>query len=82
MSSVAFIPIILGIVGLIGAFGIYRAVLRYSPGSGKVSEIGEMIHRGALVFIRREYSYLAIFVAVVAVLIPVSYTHLTLPTKD
>ncbi len=69
MSSVAFIPIILGIVGLIGAFGIYRAVLRYSPGSGKVSEIGEMIHRGALVFIRREYSYLAIFVAVVAVLI-------------
>ncbi|GIS90979.1 MAG: hypothetical protein CM1200mP20_10200 [Pseudomonadota bacterium] len=45
MSSVAFIPIILGIVGLIGAFGIYRAVLRYSPGSGKVSEIGEMIHR-------------------------------------
>ena len=28
-----------------------------------------MIHRGALVFIRREYSYLAIFVAVVAVLI-------------
>ena len=72
MSPVAFVPIILGIVGLIGAFAIYRAVLRYPPGSGKVSEIGEMIHRGALVFIRREYSYLAIFVAVVAVLILIS----------
>ena len=69
MSSVAFIPIVLGLIGLIAAFGIYRAVLRYSPGTGKVTEIGDMIHHGALAFMRREYSYLAIFVAVVAVLI-------------
>ena len=68
MSSVAFIPIVLGLIGLIAAFGIYRAVLQYAPGTGKVTEIGEMIHHGALVFIRREYTYLAIFVAVVAVL--------------
>ena len=44
MSSVAFIPIVLGLIGLIAAFGIYRAVLRYTPGTGKVTEIGEMIH--------------------------------------
>ena len=72
MSSVAFIPIVLGLIGLIAAFGIYRAVLQYAPGTGKVTEIGEMIHHGALVFIRREYTYLAIFVAVVAVLILIS----------
>ena len=67
MSSVAFIPIVLGLIALIAAFGIYRAVLRYAPGTGKVTEIGALIHKGALVFIRREYTYLAVFVAVVAV---------------
>ena len=34
MSSVAFIPIVLGLIGLIAAFGIYRAVLQYDPGTG------------------------------------------------
>ena len=72
MSSVAFIPIVLGLIGLIAAFGIYRAVLRYAPGTGKVTEIGDLIHKGALVFVRREYTYLAVFVAVVAVLIWIS----------
>ena len=69
MSSVALIPVVLGVIGLLAAFVIYRSVLAYSPGTGKVSEIGEKIHNGALVFMRREYSYLAIFAIFVGVLI-------------
>ena len=72
MSSIALIPVVLGVVGLLAAFIVYRSVLSYSPGGGKVVEIGEKIHRGAMVFMRREYSYLAIFVIVVGALIFIS----------
>ena len=69
LTSVALIPVVLGVLGLIAAFGIYRIVLKYPEGTGKVAAIAELIHRGALVFIRREYSFLGIFVVVVAALI-------------
>ena len=72
MSSVALIPVVLGVIGLLAAFVVYRSVLAYSPGTGKVTEIGEKIHKGALVFMRREYSYLAIFVIVVGAAIFIS----------
>ncbi|XXK28486.1 sodium-translocating pyrophosphatase [Arenicellales bacterium nBUS_45] len=72
MSSIALIPAVLGVVGLLAAFIVYRSVLSYSSGSGKVVDIGEKIHRGAMVFMRREYSYLAIFVIVVGALIFIS----------
>ena len=66
------IPVVMGILGLIVAWLVYRMIQKYSPGSGKVAEIGEQIHRGAMVFIRREYTYLGIFVVVVAALIAIS----------
>ena len=72
MFSAAYIPIVLGLIGLLAALGFYRAVLSYSEGAGKVVEIANQIHRGALVFMRREYLYLAIFVIVVGAGILVS----------
>ena len=66
------LPMILGAFGLLAAFLVYRMVLKYSAGEGKVTEIGDQIHRGAMVFMRREYTYLLVFVAVVAVLIYIS----------
>jgi K(+)-stimulated pyrophosphate-energized sodium pump len=69
MSLEALIPIVLGVLGLLAAFRIYRQVLEYPEGTGKLSEIASLIHRGAMVFMRREYTYLAIFAVVVAILI-------------
>ncbi len=66
------LPVILGVVGLFVALLIYRMILKYPAGEGKVAEIGDQIHRGAMVFMRREYTYLLMFVAVVAVLIFIS----------
>ena len=62
-------PVVLGIFGLFAAFIIYRIVLRYSPGEGKVREISEEIHVGAMTFMRREYSILFIFAAIVTLAI-------------
>ncbi len=65
----SFVPIGLGALGLLAALGLYFVVLRYPSGEGKVREIAEAIHLGAMVFLRREYSILAVFVLVVAILL-------------
>ena len=70
--SMTLIPPVLGVLGLIAAFIIYGLVMRYPGGEGKVKSIGEAIHHGAMVFMRREYTVLAIFSAVILVLIFIS----------
>jgi K(+)-stimulated pyrophosphate-energized sodium pump len=70
--SETWIPVILGVFGLGTAFWLYHLVLRYPGGEGKAAEIAEAIHHGAMVFLRREYSILFVFVVVVALLIAIS----------
>ena len=72
MSFVNYIPAVLGILGLVAAFVVFSMVKAYPGGTGKVADIGDKIHRGAMVFMRREYSILAIFAAVVLVLVLIS----------
>ncbi|MFC1542343.1 sodium-translocating pyrophosphatase [Pseudomonadota bacterium] len=66
------IPVIFGVIGLVVAWFIYRDVLKYHAGEGAVLEIAEAIHQGAMVFMRREYSVLTVFIAVVAVFLILS----------
>ncbi|MEC9314778.1 MAG: sodium-translocating pyrophosphatase [Pseudomonadota bacterium] len=61
MTSLSTVPAILGIFGLLCAFLVYKKVKSHSPGSGNVVDIGDQIHLGAMVFMRAEYSRLAIF---------------------
>lgn len=63
------LPFTLGILGLVVSFWIYRSVLRYPQGSSKVVEISDAIHVGAMAFMRREYSILFVFAALVTVMI-------------
>ncbi|MET0116593.1 MAG: sodium-translocating pyrophosphatase [Sedimenticola sp.] len=69
MSIYIWLPPLLGIVGLVVAFGIYRQVMTYSTGNEKVTRISEHIHTGAMVFMRREYRMLILFAAVLLVLL-------------
>jgi len=61
MFSLEMIPIYLGLIGLITAYFLYKFILRFPAGSGKIIEISEEIHLGAMTFIRKEYSILFIF---------------------
>nr|MBX2886134.1 sodium-translocating pyrophosphatase [Granulosicoccus sp.] len=54
------------------AWMVYKMILQQPAGEGKVVEISDMIHKGAMVFMRTEYLYLSVFVAVVAVLLLIS----------
>ncbi len=69
MSVAGIIPIALGGVGLYAAYKVYGKVKEYDGGEGKVKEIAEEIHLGAMVFIQREYKILAGFAAIVLLLL-------------
>jgi K(+)-stimulated pyrophosphate-energized sodium pump len=58
-----------GLIGLVLAFIIYRYVLTFSPGSDVMVEIMDRIHDGAMVFLKREYKIIAIFVVIVFLLL-------------
>ncbi len=58
-----------GIAGLIIAYIIYRIILSHDAGSDKMQAIAELIHDGAMVFLKAEYQILSIFVLIVAALL-------------
>ena len=69
MAGYEFVPLVLGIVGLGVAFYIYKVVLQYSEGEDTIKKIADQIHLGAMVFMRSEYSILAIFAAILFILL-------------
>jgi K(+)-stimulated pyrophosphate-energized sodium pump len=56
---------IIGLLGLAFALGLYFLVKKYPRGNTTMIEISDAIHSGAMVFLRREYTFIIIFVAVV-----------------
>jgi K(+)-stimulated pyrophosphate-energized sodium pump len=69
MINTALIPPVFGVVGLIVAFIIFGLVKRYDEGPENIRKIGDAIHQGAMVFMRREYTMLAGFAAVLLVIL-------------
>jgi K(+)-stimulated pyrophosphate-energized sodium pump len=67
MNTLLMAPI-LGVIGMVVAFVVYQLVMKYPDGEDKVKKIGDQIHNGALAFMKTEYKYLLIFVAVLVVL--------------
>lgn len=61
MLTSAVMPISLGILGLVAAFMVYARILQTPSGDGRVKEIADEIHLGAMVFMASEYKRLAIF---------------------
>jgi len=65
MQILAVIIPLLGIAGLIFAGSIFRRILRQSGGEDEVASIADQIHKGAMVFMRRELLLIAAFAVVV-----------------
>jgi len=63
------IPPALGVLGLLIVFFIYQWIKKQPGGSGSVQKIGEQIHIGSIVFMKREYKMLSIFALVLLVLL-------------
>ncbi len=69
MGMFATISPVLGIIGLVVAFMIYRSVASRPDGDDKMREIADAIHEGAMAFLKREYQILSIFVVAVFLLL-------------
>ncbi len=60
---------LVGILGLAFAFGLYLNTLKKSPGDQSMRNLSAVIHRGAMVFLRKEYTILLIFILIVFLLL-------------
>ncbi len=57
----SLITVFLGLIGIMSAYALYLKVKSSPEGEGRVKEIGDEIHLGAMVFMSAEYKRLAIF---------------------
>lgn len=64
-----YYPIITGIIAVFAVYLLAKGILKKDAGSDNMKEISGYIQEGALAFLRKEYSYLAVFIIVVAALI-------------
>jgi K(+)-stimulated pyrophosphate-energized sodium pump len=67
--NILLLPPMLGLIGMIAALVVYKLVMKYPDGQDKVKKIGDQIHKGALAFMKTEYKYLLVFIAVLVVLV-------------
>ena len=64
-----YMPIVAALIGLLYMLVKKSWVMKQDAGDGKMKEISEHIYEGALAFLNAEYRLLAIFVAVISVLL-------------
>ena len=64
-----YYPIITGIIAVLVVYLLAKGILKKDAGSDNMKEISGYIEEGALAFLRKEYSYLAVFIIIVAALI-------------
>jgi K(+)-stimulated pyrophosphate-energized sodium pump len=63
-----YIPPLMGVIGLVVAYILYGMVMKYPEGDAAIKKIGDQIHEGAMVFMKREYQILLMFLAAQIVL--------------
>lgn len=64
--DIGLVAAIAGAAGMVFAMILYISMKRQPAGTEKMIEIADAIHDGAMAFLKREYSILAVFVIVVA----------------
>ncbi len=64
-----WLPILMSLLGMFTAWIIFRKISSAPAGEAATREIADNIHLGAMVFIRQEYSVLAVFVFTVVLIL-------------
>jgi K(+)-stimulated pyrophosphate-energized sodium pump len=58
---------VLGVIGLVVAYVIFHSIMKQPAGEGRLKEISDDIHKGAMVFMSREFRMLGMFAMVILV---------------
>ena len=71
--NTGLVALIAAAIGLVTATTLFLLSNRQSDGNDRIREIGDAIHLGAMTYLRGQYLKIAIFVAVVALLLTFQY---------
>ena len=69
MQELTFYAPFLGIISLFTGFFIYLYIKKQPNGNDIMQELEEMIHEGAMTFLKKEYLFLVIFILMVFILL-------------
>jgi len=69
LETLYIVTPLMGVFGLIAAGLIFMTIMRTSGGEGKVAQIGDTIHKGAMTFMKREFVILGVFAVVLGCLV-------------
>ncbi len=67
-----FLLLVVGVTGVLAlafAFVSYGRITRFTVENERVAELSEIIHRGAMAFLYREYKWLLPFLIIVGVIL-------------
>jgi len=70
-DTILYIALVAGVLALVLAFYYTRAVLAAPQGNERMVELSTAIREGAMAFLKREYTWVSVFVLVMALLIAV-----------
>ena len=79
-SILIYLPIILSVLGLLYMTYKKSWVMKQDAGDGKMKEISDHIHEGALAFLNSEYKLLSVFVVIVS--LALAGVSLIVPTTN
>jgi K(+)-stimulated pyrophosphate-energized sodium pump len=71
--STGTVAIIAAAIGLLAATILYVTIVRQPYGTDRMKDISEQIHLGAMAYLKEQYTRIAIFVIVVAILLSFQY---------
>ncbi|MBI4829788.1 MAG: sodium/proton-translocating pyrophosphatase, partial [Nitrospinae bacterium] len=69
MNIAVYLSLLVALGGLGVAFWLYATIIRQPAGNARMIEISDMIHTGAMAFLKREYTILAGFIVAVFLLL-------------
>lgn len=77
MDSLVYVVPACALAALVFAIILWSKLSKADPGSDRMKEIASAIHEGAMAFMKREYTYLAVFVVVLTVVLALAINVLT-----
>ncbi len=66
---IEYIVLIISLLSILFAIQKARSIIKKSPGTKKMEEFSETIHKGAMTFLEKKYFILSIFVIIVSVIL-------------
>ena len=79
LTTFTVISLLIAIGTVIYAFNLYRSIMQEDPGDEKMQKLAKAIQDGARAFLHAEYKWLAVFVAVVFLLMCASSSFTSTP---